>query len=163
MSLISPVRYYDWDWGLDFPAYAAIFFLCAVVIFSAGKKKKFTQKWLLFIGLFMLFCPWCGLVMNGFQYPCNRWSYGLALLAGFLVTDTIPDLFRMNRTQKIICLVTAAAYGCISLFSAAIRTNDFASVGTSFLVATMIFILCSSGSETMQKYISSRFVLSLFA
>ncbi len=152
MSLISPVRYYDWDWGLDFPAYAAIFFLCAVVIFSAGKKQKFTQKWLLFIGLFMLFCPWCGLVMNGFQYPCNRWSYGLAMLAGFLVTDTIPDLFRMNRTQKIICLVTAAAYGCISLFSAAIRTKVFASVGTSFLVATMLFILCSSGSETMQKY-----------
>ena len=39
LSLISPVRYYDWDWGLDFPAYAAIFFLCAIVIFTAGKKQ----------------------------------------------------------------------------------------------------------------------------
>ena len=152
LSLISPVRYYDWDWGLDFPAYAAIFFLCAIVIFTAGKKQKFTQKWLLVIGLFMLFCPWCGIVMNGFQYPCNRWSYGLAMLAGFLVTDTIPDLFQMKTSQKIICLISAIVYGSIGLFSAAIRRQVFASVGATFLIATLFFVIYSSSSETVRKY-----------
>ena len=152
MSLISPIRVYDWDWGLDYPAYAAIFFLCAIVIFTAGRKQKFTQKWLLVIGLFMLFCPWCGLVMNGFQYPCNRWSYGLALLAGFLVTDTIPDLFKMNRTQKIISFVALTAYGCIGIFSINIRKEIFAPVGTAFLAATLLIIICSGSSEAMQKY-----------
>ena len=151
LSLIAPIRNYIWDWGLDFPAYAAIFFLCAVVIFTAGKKQKFTQKWLLFIGLFMLFCPWCGLVMNGFQYPCNRWSYGLALLAGFLVTDTIPDLFQLNRAQKIASLISVTAYGCIGLFSSYIRKEVFASVGVAFLVATLMIALCSDGSETIRK------------
>ena len=152
VSLIAPIRNYIWDWGLDFPAYAAIFFLCAVVIFSAGKNQKFTQKWLLAIGLFMLFCPWCGVVMNGFQYPCNRWSFGLALLAGFLVTDTFPDLFQMNKTQKTACLIAAAAYGCIGFFSANIRKEVFGSVGTAFLFATLLIILFSGGTETMKKY-----------
>ena len=151
VALIAPIRNFIWDWGLDFPAYAAIFLICAVVIFSAGKKQKFTQKWLLVIGLFMLFCPWCGLVMNGFQYPCNRWSYGLALLAGFLVTDTIPDLFQINRTQKIAVFISVTTYGCIGLYSANIRKEVFASVGTAFLVATLLIILCCSGSETAQK------------
>ena len=151
LALIAPIRSYTWDWGLDYPAFAAIFFLCAVVILFAGKKQKFTQKWLLLIGLFMLFCPWCGLVMNGFQYPCNRWSYGLALFAGFLVTDTIPDLFKMNRTQKIAGIISVAAYGCIGLFSSALRKEVFASVGTAFLLATLLIVFCSN-SETARKY-----------
>ena len=150
-ALIAPIRNYNWDWGLDFPAYAAIFFLCAVVIFFAGKKQKFTQKWLLLIGLFMLFCPWCGLVLNGFQYPCNRWSFGLALLAGFLVTDTIPDLFQMNRTQKIASLISVTAYGCIGLYSTAVRKEVVSSVGTAFLVAALLIVLCTN-SETAKKY-----------
>ena len=140
MSLIAPVRNYDWDWGMDYPAFAAIFLLCAVVIFFAGKKQKFTQKWLLVIGLFMLFCPWCGLVMNGLQYPCNRWSFGLALLAGFLVTDTVPDLFKLNNLQKKACLTAVVAYGCIGLFFASIRKEVFASVGTAFLAFTLLLI-----------------------
>ena len=152
MSLIAPIRNYDWDWGLDFPAYAAIFFLCAVVIFASGKKQKFTQKWLLFIGLFMLFCPWCGLVMNGFQYPCNRWTYGLALLAGFLVTDTLPELFQLKKTQKIASVIAVLAYVCIGLFSAAIRKEVFASVGAVFLVATLLIVLSSNGSELIRKF-----------
>lgn len=140
MSLIAPVRNYDWDWGLDYPAFAAIFLLCAVVIFTAGRKQKFTQKWLLVIGLFMLFCPWCGIVMNGFQYPCNRWSFGLALFAGFLVTDTLPDLFKLSGLQKKACLTAVIAYGCIGLFSASIRKEVFASVGTAFLAFTLLLI-----------------------
>lgn len=152
MTLISPIREYDWDWGMDYPAYAAIFLLCAAVIVSAGRKKKFTQKWLLGIGLFMLFCPWCGLVMNGFQYPCNRWSFGLALLAGFLVTDTIPDLFQMSRAQKRACVIAVAVYGCIGLLSTTIRSTVFASVGTAFLAATLLLIvLCKDGSERLHK------------
>ena len=152
MALIAPKHNYTWDWGLDFPAYAAIFFLCAVVIFSAGRKQKFTQKWLLAIGLFMLFCPWCGLVMNGFQYPCNRWSYGLALLAGFLVADTLPDLFQMNKAQKIASLISATAYGCIGLFSTTLRKEVFASVGAAFLFANLLVAFCNSGSESLKKF-----------
>ena len=152
MSLIAPIRNYDWDWGMDYPAYAAIFLICAVAIFFTGKKQKFTQKWLLVIGLIMLFCPWCGLVMNGFQYPCNRWSFGLSLLAGFLVTDTIPDLFRMKDIQKKACLIAVAVYGCIGLFFSSIRKEVFASVGTAFLAATMLLIvLCSNDSEKIHK------------
>ena len=151
MSLIAPIRNYDWDWGLDYPAYAAIFLLCAVVIFSAGRKQKFTQKWLLVIGLFMLFCPWCGLVMNGLQYPCNRWSYGLSLLAGFLVTDTLPDLFKMGKKQKAACLITVFLYGCIGLFFSTIRKEVFAPVGTVFLAATLLVIFCGE-SEAVQKF-----------
>ena len=152
MTLISPIREYDWDWGMDYPAYAAIFLLCAAVIVTAGRKKKFTQKWLLGIGLFMLFCPWCGLVMNGLQYPCNRWSFGLALLAGFLVTDTIPDLFQMSRAQKRACAIAFAVYGCIALLSSTIRSTVFASVGTAFLAATLLLIvLCKNGSERLRR------------
>ncbi|MBQ1409788.1 MAG: YfhO family protein [Oscillospiraceae bacterium] len=152
MTLISPIRNYDWDWGMDYPAYAAIFLLCAVVIFTAGRKKKFTQKWLLGIGLFMLFCPWCGLVMNGMQYPCNRWSFGLALLAGFLVADTIPDLFSMSGTQKKACAIAVVAYGCIAVFFTAIRREVFASVGTAFLAATLLIVLYSTASEKMNRF-----------
>lgn len=151
-SLISPIRNYDWDWGMDYPSYAAIFLLSAVAIFTAGRKKKFTQKWLLAIGLFMLFVPWCGLVMNGFQYPCNRWSFGLALLAGFLVTDTIPDLFSMSGPQKKACVIAVAAYGCVAMLFGSIRTEVFSSVGAAFLAATLLLIvLCSTGSEKMNR------------
>ena len=152
MSLIAPIRTYDWDWGMDYPAFASIFLVCAVVILFAGKKQKFTQKWLLVIGLFMLFCPWCGLVMNGFQYPCNRWSFGLALFAGFLVTDTIPDLFQMKSMQKKAVLITVAAYGFIGIFFATIRKEVFASLGTAFLAVTLLItVLLSDGSEKTNK------------
>ena len=151
-SLISPIQHYDWDWGLDYPAYAAIFLLCAVMVYTAGRKKKVSQKWLLGIGLFMLFCPWCGLVMNGFQYPCNRWSFGLALLAGFLVTDTIPNLFHMTSVQKKVSVAAVVVYGCIAFLSAEIRKEVFASVGTAFLAATlMLVLLCDSEPERAKR------------
>lgn len=161
MSLISPINHYDWDWGMDYPAYAAVFLICAVVIYTAGNNDKSTQKWLLSIGLFMLFCPWCGLVMNGFQYPCNRWSFGLSLLAGFLVTDSLPDLFRIKNKQKAILIFVVVVYGCVGMLFAGIKGEVCTSVGTAFLVLTLLVVLISSSFSKGVKRLKPVLCLSL--
>ena len=137
-GLISPVAYYDWDWGMEYPGFAAVFLLAAVMLYTGERRRRDNLKWLVGIALFMLFCPWCGWIMNGFQYACNRWSFGLALVAGFLVTDKVDELFRMTPRQKAAGLVCICLYGCVALFAADIRATLFATLGAGFLTATFL-------------------------
>ena len=151
MTLISPIAEYDWDWGLDYPAFAAIFLLAVVVLFAGKRKAKTTQKWLVFIGLFMLFCPWCGWVLNGFQYACNRWSFGLALIAGFLVVDMLPEILHMEKRQRLAAGLVLCAYGCIAMLSALIRRAVFAAVGTAFFAATLLHATWSFENHRVKR------------
>lgn len=138
LSLIAPASEYSWDWGLDYPAYAALVFPAAIVLFSQAGRK--TLKWLTAMGLLMLFCPVFGWIMNGFQYVCNRWSFALALLAGFLVAEVLPELFRMNKKQWIACFVSLFAYTVIAFLFSDMRTMVIAVLGVAFLALTLLFL-----------------------
>ena len=139
-SLISPTTRYEWDWGLDYPAYAAVFLLSATILCTSPDRKKRTVKRLLGIALVMLFCPWCGWLLNGLQYSCNRWSFGLALIAGYTVTEMFPDLFCLPRRKQYACLAVTLLYGLVGLLSPMLNNHVFVLGGVSFLMLTALFL-----------------------
>jgi uncharacterized membrane protein YfhO len=66
-----------------------------------GKDTKL-EKNLLIVCCFFIFFPVFGLILNGFQYPSNRWCWGFSLLSGYIVVSQYKSLNTINI--KLFCL-----------------------------------------------------------
>lgn len=141
LALISPVTVNEWDWGLDYPAYAAIFFVALVVLYTSKKGEKRALKWLMGIGLVMLFCPVFGWIFQVFQYVDNRWVFALALLAGFAVADCLPEMYRLTRKQIAICFGVLMLACVLAVFPSSVRSSVYGLVGVAFLGITLLFFV----------------------
>lgn len=142
LSLAAPKTYYEWDWGLDYPAYPAISVFAFILLYTL--KGKRTLKWLVGIALLMFFCPFFGWILNGMQYVCNRWSFALSLLAGYTVTELYSEMLEMNQRQRRICILFACFYGCLGFFFSSMRELVFTAVGVSFVFITLFLLVYSS-------------------
>ena len=150
LTLITPKREYDLEWGLDFPCFAAIALPAISIQFS--KKQNRTLKWLLGMALLCLFSPLGGLIMNGFQYPSNRWAFGLSLVVAYSVTDSISVLFQAEEREKRICLITLSIYAAIAIIaSMGGATISYPLLGVGFLAVTTVFIITASGNLTLNR------------
>ena len=142
LSLFAPIRVYEWDWGQDYPAYAAIYLFALLALYTTKRGEKRSLKYLNAIGLIMLFCPVFGWVFQVFQYVCNRWTFALALLAGYTTVEMLPELFCMSRKRMVICCSATALFAAASLLFSAAREGVYGLVGVVFLCATLLFFVC---------------------
>lgn len=72
LTFIAPPA--EWD----YMSYAAIVVLALMMLFLS--KKRYALKGLALIAMTVYFSSIGGLIMNGFQYTSNRWTFALSLL-----------------------------------------------------------------------------------
>ena len=87
--------------GLSVALIAGIIFMIAV---KGHLRLKIT--WLLTIVL--LIFPVFGKIFNGFSYPNNRWSYAIAMLAGWTLVSVFEDILKSSKKQIVIIAIVTA-------------------------------------------------------
>ncbi len=93
---------YDTELGLSAALIAGIIFM---IIVKGHKRLKLT--WILTIILLMF--PVFGKIFNGFSYSNNRWSYGVAMLAGWTLVSVFDDIKKLSKVQIILASVITLA------------------------------------------------------
>lgn len=94
--------------------YLPISFVAIVYLFA--KKGRKELKILSVIAAVMMALPLSGFVLNGFSSISNRWCFMIALLTAYIVADTLPELWRLGKREKLICAGAAAVYGYLAFF-----------------------------------------------
>ena len=121
--------------GLTAPA----FFACVRLWGRRGEGKLL--KRLLAVCAVLILLPACGKLMNGFSYAANRWCFGLAMLASFILASGWEGLFEADRRQKRRLTGAVAALFAICLLFEKSRTM------TSFvMLGLMLFAVSLPGS-----------------
>lgn len=114
---------------------AAITLFAVVLLFFS--KNKHSLK----VFTILVFATWLtdvgGLIMNGFQYSSNRWTFGFALVLAFVVVEMLPELLSLTKKQHFLCAFVICLYMAITFFSASARKLTYVTVGFSFLALTM--------------------------
>ena len=119
-------------------AFAAIA-LPALVLLLCSKKRR-SLKILAVVAVFSLFSSVAALVMNGFQYPNNRFVFGAALAVAYTVVEMLPELVDMSKRQKWICLLVLGVYTVAVLLPTATRGINYLPVGAIFLALTVVVL-----------------------
>lgn len=65
--------------------------------------------------LVMLLLPVFGRIMNGFQYPANRWSWAFDILCSYAIARVLPQTLKASRRERLRIGVVIALYGVIIL------------------------------------------------
>ena len=63
----------------------------------------------------MLVVPLFGRVMNGMQYPSNRWSWAFALCVAYVVARLLPEAATMTRAERRASAAALAIYAALVL------------------------------------------------
>ncbi|MCL2016710.1 MAG: YfhO family protein [Defluviitaleaceae bacterium] len=112
---------------LLFPAIVIIAILW--LIFDGNKDtKKDRIHWLVLVVLLaiMRLVPFGNLVMNGFVYSSNRWSFILAFIFSFVITMSLPYIYRLkDRMFNVSIFVILAFYAYNAIFVERFRNVYF--------------------------------------
>ena len=89
----------------------ALVFIAVMVTFMGNRTKK--KWWIAGLGLTVLaVCsPLVGYVMNGMGYITNRFMFIASFFMACLVVKMLPEIYRLNSTQKKRLLAGAGVYG----------------------------------------------------
>lgn len=63
----------------------------------------------------MMAVPFFGSLMNGFQYPADRWSYAYAACVALIVVRLVPSLRTLSARERRWVAVALALYGAFYL------------------------------------------------
>ncbi len=134
--LFAPFNAFD-EWNYQSYAVIALF---AVLLLLSGRGKK-TLKVMVLAAFAIYLTALGGKVMNGFAYPSNRWTFGLALLLAYVVAEELPELLTLSGRGLKICL--AAGLVCAALLLALKTTGDTRNVwlGAVFMLATLVVLV----------------------
>lgn len=156
--LLYPISYYKrlykYVFSLGFNAgnwsFISIGVTAAFGIYVAFTKKQKTRsiQILTLLAAMFLCIPFFGYLLNGFAYVSNRWTFALALLLAYIVTDTYEDLYQLSRKKQWILLLLCSMY----CFVAFIFLNKFVKLPSLFLVAGAIFILINNYITIKPRY-----------
>ncbi len=118
--------------------------LCVVLLILRRKK----HPWLVFftLGLLLLQClPFAGSLLNGFQYPGNRWVFVTAFCLAYGFVVLLPELKTLKRREKMILLVVLLIYATLVFLFLFSYLQSWYVSGTglffSSLVVAYVFIL----------------------
>lgn len=121
--------------GWTCPALAAIVMFALVLLFLS--KGRRTLK----IMTAVAFATWLtsagGMIMNGFQYPSNRWTFGLVLVTAFCVVEMLPELLELKGKRLLPCMAMICVFVGVIFFFASGRKFKYSTVGLCFLVLTL--------------------------
>lgn len=131
----------------DALAVAAIALLAVVILFSLKRKKYKSLKKMFIIGLTIYILPLGGYIMNGFSYPSQRWTFGVALLIAYITVEMFPILCNLNKKQQIICIVVLSVY-TLGVFGWSKTRGIYHVVGIAMLAWTsLILVFCAKGNR----------------
>lgn len=101
---------------------AALVLLALAALFLFPGKGRRSLKLLLLVSVIFYVFPLGGYIMNGFGYPTQRWTFGIALLLSYILVEMFPELLGMNRKRQIGCFVVATLYTAVVFCSGQNRT-----------------------------------------
>ncbi|MBM7000289.1 YfhO family protein [bacterium] len=61
----------------------------------------------------MMLLPTFGRVMNGFQYPADRWSWAYSLWVAFVIVRMLPEVIAMSARERRVVAGCVIAYGVV--------------------------------------------------
>ncbi len=82
--------------------------LIAGIIFMTTARGHLRLKITWLLTLVLLIFPVFGKIFNGFSYPNNRWSYAIAMLAGWTLVSVFEDILQSSKKQFIIIATVTA-------------------------------------------------------
>ncbi len=139
LTFIAPPS--EWD----YMSFAAIVLLALILLFFSRKRRAL--KTLVVISLAIYFSSIGGLVMNGFQYTSNRWTFALSLVMACVVVEMLPELMSMSSGQKLCGLALLCGY-LWAAFSTRAARGSYILVGLCFLAITL-FVMTTSLWENL--------------
>lgn len=121
--------------------------LCAAVLVMRRRQGRGRAALLavLLILFAMLLLPVAGRLMNGMQYPANRWVWGFDLCLSFMVATMLPDLLSAGRRERRVLVVLVVVYGLAILFLPLPGRGPSFMVGYALLLATLALV-CAARS-----------------
>ena len=113
----------------------ALVFIAVMVVFMGERAKK--KWWILGLGLTILaVCsPFVGYVMNGMGYITNRFMFISAFFMACLVVKMLPEIYRLNASQKKRIRIGAVLYGVAAGIAAGKETLIQSAGMILFLIA----------------------------
>lgn len=63
----------------------------------------------------MILLPVFGSLMNGLQYPANRWAWAYNLCVAYIIARLLPEILSMTLRERRIVAWTVIAYGAVVL------------------------------------------------
>ena len=120
--------------GWVYPTMAAIVLLAlAALIVSKGKR---TLKILTATVFIIYFTDIGNYVMNGFQYPSERWTFGLVLVVAFATVEMLPALLNLQIREMLCCWIVVLLCVIATFFTLKGRALTYSSVGTAWVLLT---------------------------
>lgn len=124
----------------DYLSLAAIVFLSVILLVYDKKHPRYNLKLLLFIAMIIYLFPLGGYIFNGFQYPSQRWTFGLVLILSYTVVEMLPQLLDLNDSQRIVCFIAVLLYGISIFIIPSGRNVKYSVVGACMLVTTLLVL-----------------------
>lgn len=129
LRLIAPPG--SWD-DMSFAAIALI-----ALIFLFMSKERRSLKVLNIVALSFWLTSIGGLIMNGFQYSSNRWTFALVLIIAFDIVEMLPELLVFSRKEKLLCVFMMVTYIVIVFGGDTLRRTNYILVGLVFLTLSV--------------------------
>lgn len=142
---------YTWPWyrtrllrfiappgGWDDMAFASIVLFSVILLFFS--KQKLALKQITVLSLLIYLTSIGGLIMNGFQYASNRWTFGLVLVLSFVVVEMLPDLLELSPKNQTICIFTLCVYAIFAFSTKVTRKTNYVLIGILFLSLTLLIL-----------------------
>jgi len=151
LHLLYPLSYYcrlpalfiaegDFYWccmGFSVPV------LPAVLLMFKERGKHRLLKCLFLICILIILIPAFGQILNGFSYMSNRWSWGFALLAAYILTAMWPSLMKLGIREAMTLFAGTVAYFMVCML---LEYSRMAKVFTSIILAFIfLFLLITLG------------------
>lgn len=134
LKAIAPTAHWN-SFGM-----VAIALLAVVLLLTAQKRKCCNLKIWFMIGLLIYIFPFGGYIMNGFGYPSQRWTFGMALLISYIVVDSLPILLNLDRRQALICFAVLLFYA-LCVFVSPQNRKVYYVTGVAMLAITLVVLL----------------------
>jgi uncharacterized membrane protein YfhO len=114
--------------------------LLATLLLFRKKHKHTLEKCLLILCVIFMCFPIFGQIFNAFSYMANRWSFAIALLVAYVLTDVWSELMHLQLRDALFLFGSTAVYCAICLlFEYSRTTNVFVSI--AFLFALLFILL----------------------
>lgn len=127
--------------------FGAIGLYSVAVIFSY--KNRFRELKILFIVAMISACiPFIGHIINGFSYPCDRWSFAIAMLVAYFVCKAFPLMSQLSKENiKII-------FGIICIYTALFMLIPNIHSKNAFAMLFLLFLIFATSIASSGNYIS---------
>ena len=144
-----------WSDGLGLPVLIFICFCITLGIKILNKRFKL----LLMISFIAYFIPATGIVMNGFSYNIDRWSYIVYFWGAVFTAQVLQEKISFNKIRITVCCILIAATILIQYFYSTGNKAALFRSGIYMLLLALIFIYYIIKKKYKEKDEYTKFLL----